>query len=84
MTDNVINFELRERSNTCTPTDVDIDAELNEMAYHLILITGDYAAGNIDLQEGVEKICALVDLSEVDARTFLLEIERDNVTLMHK
>ena len=54
------------------------------MTYHLLLITGDYASGNIDLQEGVEKIVALVDLSQADARTFLLEIERDNVTPVGK
>jgi len=84
MTDNVIYFDLSENANICTSTDVDIDAELNEMTYHLLLITGDYASGNIDLQEGVEKIVALVDLSEADAQTFLLEIERDNVTPMGK
>ena len=84
MTDNIINFEFRKRPNICTPTDVDIDAELNEITYHLFSITGNYASGNIDLQEGVDKICTLVDLSEADARTFLLEIERDNVTFMHK
>ena len=84
MTDNVINFELQERSNICTSADVDIDAELDEMTYHLFSITGDYASGNIDLQEGVEKIVAFVNVSEADAQTFLLEIERDNVTLMRK
>ena len=71
MTDNVTYFDLSKNANICTSTDVDIDAELNEMTYHLLLITGIMHPATLIYKKAL-KIGALVDLSEAVLKLFYL------------